>query len=90
MVSEDASTTEVRAAQPRGPPPSQPMMSAAQPMAPPQPMPRRLPVEKLYERDEDQQRKDVAASWSNRIVVDSALEQDHMEGVAEEEWMDDA
>ncbi|CAD6187798.1 unnamed protein product [Caenorhabditis auriculariae] len=33
-------------------------------------------------------RKEVTASWSSKIDVDKRLEQDRMEGVAEEEWIE--
>ena len=64
---------------------------AASEVRTPQPMARKAPtLDRVYERSEEQERKEVTASWSKQIGVDGSLEQDRMEGVAEEEWMDDA
>ncbi|CAJ0942073.1 unnamed protein product, partial [Mesorhabditis belari] len=39
--------------------------------------------------DDEEVKREVEASWSHKIDVDHALEQDQMEGVAEEEWIDE-
>ncbi|KIH63978.1 WD domain, G-beta repeat protein [Ancylostoma duodenale] len=42
--------------------------------------------EHKFDHNSEPDRKEVQLSWSARIPEDNTLEQDHMEGVAEEEW----